>query len=104
MEALSCIAHLPKIISTPQVIAIPLHAIRSVTVTNSLSFDPLRHLDLCRSDHIDYFLHIFIFGFCYIKTLSAHLCHCRAIGCGIGGDSGPGRNGSHPGETAPAKR
>ena len=31
---------------------------------------------------------------------SGHL-HCRVMWCGIGGDSGPGRNGRRPGESIP---
>ena len=62
LGVLSCNAHLSKIRSNPQVRAIPLRAFRSVTSTNSSSFDFLGHLDLGRGDHIyvDHFLPTFL--------------------------------------------
>ena len=45
-----------------------------------------------------------MFCFCWIKALSAHSDHCRTMGCRIEGeDSGPGRNGRHPGEPIPVR-
>ena len=41
------------------------------------------------------------FCFCWIKTLSVRSDHCRAKGCSIGDDIGPGRNGRRPGESIP---
>ena len=40
-------------------------------------------------------------SFSGIKALSAHSDGCRALGCRIGGDSDPGRNGRRPGEPTP---
>ena len=35
-----------------------------------------------------------------LAALSSHSDHCRAVGCWIGGDSGPGVNERRPGEAA----
>ena len=53
--------------------------------------------------HVRGLFAFFARSFFLIKALSVQSDHCRAMGCGIGGDSGPGRNGHHPGAPIPIR-